>query len=68
MGGIDMDWKKTALIVIDMEQAFINEASPLCIRYAASTVPACGKVIEKARERKIPVFFVNRIYRKNGSE
>ncbi len=63
-----MDWKKTALVVIDMEQAFINEDSPLCIKYAAATVPACGKVIEKARERGIPVFFVNRIYRKNGSD
>ena len=63
-----MDWKTTALVVIDMENAFIDPASPLCIRGALATVPACGKVIEKARERKIPVFFVNRIYRKNGSD
>ena len=63
-----MDWKTTALIVIDMENAFINPASPLCIKNALATVPACGKVIRKARERKIPVFFVNRIYRSNGSD
>ena len=63
-----MDWKKTALVVIDMENAFIDPASPLCIQNALATVPACGQVIEKARERKIPVFFVNRIYRKNGSD
>ena len=63
-----MDWKKTALVVIDMENAFIDPASPLCIKNALATVPACGKVIEKARERKIPVFFVNRVYRKNGSD
>ena len=63
-----MDWKTTALIVIDMENAFIDPASPLCIKNALATVPACGKVIEKARERKIPVFFVNRIYRSNGSD
>ena len=63
-----MDWKKTALIVIDMENAFIDPASPLCIKNALATVPTCGKVIEKARERKIPVFFVNRVYRKNGSD
>lgn len=63
-----MDWKTTALVVIDMENAFIDPASPLCIKHALETVPACGKVIEKARERKIPVFFVNRIYRKNGSD
>ena len=65
---MEMDWKKTALVVIDMENAFIDERSPLCIKQAAATVPACGRVIRKARERKIPVFFVNRVYRKNGSD
>ena len=63
-----MNWKTTALVVIDMENAFIDPTSPLCIKNGLATVPACGKVIEKARERKIPVFFVNRIYRKNGSD
>ena len=63
-----MDWKKTALVVIDMENAFIDPESPLCIRNALATVPACGRVIRKSRERKIPVFFVNRIYRRNGSD
>ena len=56
-----MNWKTTALVVIDME-------SPLCIQEAAKSVPACGRVIRKARERGIPVFFVNRIYRRNGSD
>lgn len=63
-----MDWKTTALVVIDMENAFIDPNSPLCIKNALATVPICGKVIRKARERKIPVFFVNRVYRKNGSD
>ena len=39
-----MDWKTTALVVIDMENAFIDHASPLCIKNALATVPACGKV------------------------
>ncbi|MDO4530616.1 MAG: cysteine hydrolase [Bacillota bacterium] len=63
-----MNWKKTALVVIDMENAFIDPASPLCIKNALATVPACGRVICAARERKMPVFFVNRVYRKNGSD
>lgn len=63
-----MDWKTTALVVIDMENAFISKESPLCIQEAAKSVPACGRVIRKARERGIPVFFVNRIYRRNGSD
>ena len=61
-----MDWKTTALVVIDMENAFISKESPLCIQESAKSVPACGRVIRKARERGIPVFFVNRIYRRNG--
>ena len=27
-----MDWKTTALVVIDMENAFISKESPLCIQ------------------------------------
>lgn len=63
-----MNWKTTALVVIDMESAFISKESPLCIQQAAASVPACSRVIRKARERGIPVFFVNRVYRKNGSD
>ncbi len=59
---------KQALLVIDMEEGFLNESSPLYIRQAADTVPRLAQVIAKARERKIPVFFVNRIYRKNGTD
>lgn len=63
-----MDWSKTALVVIDMENAFLCAESPLCIKQAMATVPACGAVIRKARERGTAVFFVNRVYRRNGSD
>ncbi len=63
-----MNWKTAALVVIDMENAFISKESPLCIKQAADTIPACGAAIRRARERGIPVFFVNRIYRRNGSD
>lgn len=63
-----MNWRETALVVIDMENAFISRESPLCIRDAAESISACGKVIRKAREREIPVFFVNRVYRRNGCD
>lgn len=63
-----MNWKEAALVVIDMENAFISDKSPLCIRQAAATIPACGDAIRKARARGMAVFFVNRVYRKNGSD
>ena len=47
-----MNWTTTALVMIDMENAFIDPESPLCIKNALATVPACGKVIEKVRERE----------------
>lgn len=59
---------KSALIVIDMENSFIDEKSPHCIKGAKATIPACSKAIETARKKGIPVFFVKRIYRTDGSD
>ena len=63
-----MNMIHAALVIIDMEQGFIDPSSPLCIKMAAQSVPACAKVLDAARERGIPVFFVNRVYRANGSD
>ena len=42
-GEINMDWKTTALVVIDMENAFISKESPLCIQEAAKAcLPVAG--------------------------
>lgn len=60
--------KKTALVVIDMQNGFINPASPCYISGARATVPACAAVIGECRKRGIPVFFVTRRYRADGSD
>lgn len=59
---------RSALIVIDMENGFIDRKSPHCISGAAETVPACTKAICTARSIGVPVFFVKRIYRADGSD
>ncbi|MBQ9685001.1 MAG: cysteine hydrolase [Oscillospiraceae bacterium] len=59
---------RTALIVIDMQNGFLSPASPQYIAGAAATVPACATVIQSCRERGIPVFFVTRLYRADGSD
>lgn len=59
---------KQALIVIDMQNGFLNPESPLCIRGARSTVPACARVIAACRRTRVPVIFVNRAYRADGSD
>ena len=58
----------SALLVIDLERGFLDQSSPLCIRQAAATLPACGRAIAYARGAGIPVFFVTRAYRANGSD
>lgn len=60
--------ERAALLVIDLERGFIDESSPLCIRGAAATLPACGQAIACAREAGVPVFFIHRAYRANGSD
>ena len=60
--------ERAALLVIDLERGFIDESSPLCIRGAVATLPACGQAIAYAREVGVPVFFIHRAYRANGSD
>ena len=59
---------KQALIIIDMQNGFLNPESPLCIRGARATVPACARVIAACRRTGLPVIFVNRAYRADGSD
>lgn len=69
-GGMKMKQFRTnsAVIVIDMQNGFLEPESPLCIRGAKATVPACSRVIRQARKEQVPVFFVNRRYRADGSD
>lgn len=60
--------RRTALLVIDMQMGFLSPRSAQCIAGAEATVPACAAVIKNCRERGIPVFFVVREYRGDGSD
>ncbi len=60
--------EKSALIVIDMQNGFIESESPLCIAGAKSTLPSCASAIEAARKNDIPVIYVKRQYREDGSD
>ena len=59
---------KAALVVIDLENGFVAHGSPHRIATAEETLPACAKVIRASREHGIPVIFVKRIYRQDGSD
>lgn len=54
--------------MIDMQRGFLDEASSLCIKMAADTVPACAELIDHCHKEGIPVFYVTRRYRADGSD
>ncbi len=59
---------KSALLVIDMQKGFLSPVSPLFIAGAPATVSACAHVIARCRAAGVPVFFVTRRYRADGSD
>lgn len=59
---------RAAFLLIDMQNGFIDAASPLCIAGAAATVPACAHTLAAAREHGLAVFHVRRAYAADGSD
>lgn len=59
---------RAAFLLIDMQNGFIDGASPLCIAGAAATVPACAHALAAAREHGLAVFHVRRAYATDGSD
>ena len=59
---------RSALLVIDMENGFVHPEGGHWIRFAQSMVPNCVRAVELARAKGIPVFFVKRLYRADGSD
>ena len=59
---------RSALILIDMENGFVDHRGGHCIQGAQATIPACAYACDLARSKGIPVFFVKRIYRSDGSD
>ena len=57
-----------ALIVVDMINAFVEKDSPLCVPGAKETVPRIKKVVDACRSKGIPIFFIARGYRDDGSD
>ncbi len=59
---------RSALLIIDMENAFVDPRGGYCIKKAQASIPACTRALDIARSKGIPVFFVKRIYRSDGSD
>lgn len=60
--------EKTALLIIDMQKAFVEPGAAHCIAGAKATVPACDAAAKAARAAGSPVFWIKRQYRSDGSD
>lgn len=60
--------ERAALVIIDMQRGFIDEASPLCIAGAAATVPACARALSAARAQGMTIVHAIRAYAADGSD
>lgn len=63
-----IDPSNAALIIIDMQNGFIDKDSTLGIAGAEATLPACSRALAHARSLGIPVFHVCREYAADGSD
>ena len=62
-----IDPGKAAVVMIDMQNGFIHERSPLHIAGARATVGACARVLDAARRGGMTVIHAVRRYAPDGS-
>lgn len=60
--------KETALLIIDMQKAFVEPGAAHCIAGAKATIPAINEAIAAARAAGAPIFWIVREYRTDGSD
>lgn len=65
---MNLNPSKTALLIIDMQKAFVEPGAAHCIKDAAATVPAIAEAVREARAKGVSVFWIKRQYREDGSD
>lgn len=58
--------EQTAMLIIDMQNGFIEPDSVLCVAGAKASLPYCARALAKARELGLPLFYLRREYDANG--
>jgi nicotinamidase-related amidase len=59
---------KPALLIIDMQNDFVAEGKPLKVAGARAVIPKIQDALSEFRKRSLPVFFVLRVHRADGSD
>ena len=54
---IELPSQKTAIVVVDMQNDFVNTKGSLLVEAAAETIPNIQKILDNARSKNIPIAF-----------
>lgn len=63
-----MNPNRTALLIIDMQKAFVEPGAAHCIKGAKATVPKIAEAVRCARKQGMTIIWVKRQYREDGSD
>ena len=61
-----VDFKRSVLLIVDMEYGFLDSKSPLFVNLGFEIVTNIKKILNIYREKKLPIIFVKRKHRKSG--
>lgn len=64
----DFDPDKTALLIVDMNKAFVGPGAPLEVPRAIDNVPRIKRLLETCRRLEIPVIHVSHVFRRDGRD
>ena len=60
--------KEAALLIIDMQNDFVEEGAPLRVKGALGIVGNVKKVLDAFRKKGLPIFHIVRVHRKDASD
>lgn len=63
-----IDATRTAVLVIDMQNDFVEEGAPLEFPEGRGVIPAIQRVLDAARSRKMPVVHATHVHRAGGAD
>lgn len=64
----EFDPGKCALLIIDMNKAFVGKGAPLEVPKAIENVPRTKKLLQTCRDLQIPVVHVSHVFRRDGRD
>lgn len=64
----EVDPRRSALIVVDMQSDFVAVGAPLEVEAGRAMIPQLKRALDFCREREIPVIYTAHVHRRDGSD